>query len=873
MVAVKGTCRWRLLAGASLLVLAAVKAGVPPALAACTTVSGDTSVVGNTGCVNWSGGTLSISGAGTIATTGPSEPAVTVSGSSGNLTNSGTIDSRFIGVSNLVAGTIGTLHNSGTIRGDNGAAGNGFTSAGINNSGTIGALINDAAGVIAGGSGGSDDTGISNNGGTIGALTNNGTISSAGSGIYTGSGGTITVLTNNGTISGNTQDGVVVYQGSVGTLVNNSGALIHGNNDAGILVLQGGIGVLTNAGTISSANVALNNSTNATIGVLTNSGTITSTLRAIENTGNIGTLTNSGTIRGPEAIANSGSGSFGTIVNTGVIAGSITNTATSNLSINGGDALHMGTLTGQSGGIGAGDKGTIANVNADVVFSSGHLLLNDNINVTGHAVRNTGATLRLDNTINITGAYRQTGGGLLATATNNGASYGHLVVSGDATVTNSTITISGAGLSAGQSYTIVDSSGTGTYTGDTAVVAVTNGLSAQINTVNNDLVVTLVGDTTNTYTAKGAAVGGVGTKVGTVLDKIRTDTSQTAQAFQNTVLAAIDSLPSSSQGEAMKQLTPVQNAPSAQMSNSASTAVLGAVEQHQQTAMAYSPETGVAAGADARNTALWGEFLGGGAIRGSTADSDGYKTHLFGMAVGLDNRFTDAAMGGVAVSWVRAWSAGQDNSSGSTTTLDSYQLTLYGTYRIDRAFVDGQLGAGWNEFDQTRAINFLNRQASAEYSGQQYVAKIKAGYDLSVGEALVTPMAGLSWSRAIFESYDEQGAGAANLSVDGRGSNTVTQDLGGKVSWTIATAHGQYKPEVRAAWVHDYTNGPIATSGLMGGQAFVTTTPRTEPNGVRVGLATTFNGNDEVSLRAEYEGEMRPHYQSHTGLLKAILGF
>jgi hypothetical protein len=40
-----------------------------------------------------------------------------------------------------------------------------------------------------------------------------------------------------------------------------------------------------------------------------------------------------------------------------------------------------------------------------------------------------------------------------------------------------------------------------------------------------------------------------------------------------------------------------------------------------------------------------------------------------------------------------------------------------------------------------------------------------------------------------------------------------------------------------------------------------------------VGLALTLNGNDSLSFRAEYEGEARVKYQSHTGLVKVLWGF
>lgn len=446
-----------------------------------------------------------------------------------------------------------------------------------------------------------------------------------------------------------------------------------------------------------------------------------------------------------------------------------------------------------------------------------------------------------------------------------------------ATTPNPGQTIStGTGISSNNSGNYIKYTGTAVASGTSSVLefsTITGGINQYI--LLDDIVIILTSlPASGSYQQKGASSGPVGSAMGAALDRISTSSSAQAGLFQTDVLSIIDTLPTVQQGRAIKQLASTQNVPSSQMSAAAAAAVLGAVEQHQQTAMAYSPDTGVATGSASHDRALWGQVLGGGARRGGTADADGYTLGSFGLATGLDHRFTPSAMGGAALSWVRTWSQGRGDSTGSSSILDSYQLTFYGTYRIDRAFIDGQLGVGWNEFDQKRAIPFLGTTAAAQYSGQQYLAKATLGYDVPVaGNVTVTPLASLRWLRSVTDSYDETRAGAANLSVDRRGVNSLSQDLGGKVTWSLPTDFGTLRPEVRLAWVHDYTHGPIATSGLIGGESFAVSVPRSSANGARIGLAASLSGNDSVSFRFDYEGELRARYQSHTGLVKAIWGF
>ncbi|MFC5309567.1 beta strand repeat-containing protein, partial [Azospirillum picis] len=332
-----------------------------------------------------------------------------------------------------------------------------------------------STGTIAGGA-----TGVSNSGIILGTLTNSGTINGSSNAAVVNS-GRIDMLLNGSVINSGMVGVSNRTGGTIGTLTNN-GRIAGGHADA--IENAGNIGKLDNAGTIDSD---IWNS--GRIDVITNSGRISTSSTAIINGGTIGTLTNSGTIMASKAISTSGL--LGTITNSGMIAGHISSTSTNTLLINGGSGSTFGTLTGVTGSITSSDMGTIGSSRAGVVFASGNLLLNDHVSVGSNTVTNSGATLKIVNPVTITGSYSQTGGTLTSKASNP-STYAVLNVSGDATVTNSTVVISGAGLSDGNSFTIVRAGGTGSYVNDTALVDGTTGLTAAVTTVNNRLVVTLV---------------------------------------------------------------------------------------------------------------------------------------------------------------------------------------------------------------------------------------------------------------------------------------------------------------------------------------------------------------------------------------------
>ncbi len=798
----------QLLLGASALALGIGLAS--PNAAYAVPVCNDSTITTAAGLVTWNSGDCSISSTGSVTT----------------LTASGT--------------SLGTLTNQGQISG---------TGIGLVNSGTITSINNAVGGSIVS----SSTTAISNTG-TIGTLSNYGTISGSASGaVYNY--GTIGSLYNAGTIEGSRS---VHNHGTITTLTNDTGGLLTATSSA-IRNDIGTIGTLINRGTITGA-PGIENA--ISIGTIDNSGTITGTT-AILNTGTIGSIDNSGTISGSLRAINNSSIHLGAITNSGVIAGDILNTSTSDLTINGGTSSY-GTLTGWNGSV-----GTITNTASDLVFGTGLLLLNDNINVgSSHTVTNTGATIKLSNAISVTGNYSQTGGGLVIVASSS-SNYAYLTVSGSATVTNTAITISGSGLSAGDSFTVVRAGTGSSYTNDTAMVSGTSRLGASVSTSGDDLVVTLID---RSYTAIGRPAGDNAGSMGAALDAIAD--AGTASTDMQSIMSSIDGMSSSAaQAEAIKELGLSYMPPSVLMSFAAANLTSGAVEQHQQTAMAYNPAVGKAAGSDWYRDGVWGQMMGGGATRDSTADANGYRTKQFGFASGIDHVINDNLMGGLALSWVRGFADGS-GSSDASSTLDSYQLSAYGTWRSGRLFIDGQAGVGFNRFHQKREIDFLNRTASADFDGEQYLLRGQAGYDIPLtGGVVLTPLGGLTFVRGVTDGYTESGAGAANLTVDRQVTDSVSHNLGGEISSAANTELGRLTYSLRMEWVHDYRQAAITNSGSIDGAAFSTTTARVKPDGAQIGLAFTLAPSDEVSIRAEYTGEFRENYQSHAGLVKLMRAF
>ncbi|WP_353190560.1 autotransporter domain-containing protein [Pandoraea pnomenusa] len=406
-----------------------------------------------------------------------------------SIINTGTISSDTQGVLNVVR--IGTINNSGliTVAGTSGgragvqsfgtisdltnsgriAAAAGGNSAGVSNWGRIDSLTNQTGGTISG------DYGVLNQRTSsptvsVGTLTNSGEITGVSVGVYN-AGSSITSLTNTGAV-GATPAGTIAATGTGGYAygISNATSTIDGT------VYNATIGSIANAGVISGAAGGINNSGsineihNLAGGLIDGGGAGFGIVTGVPGS-NIGTINNDvgATIRsgGSAIMVGGGGGSIGVINNAGTIAGNIVNGGAQDLTITGAtDGTTYGVLQGYAG---TGAVGMIQNLLSNLRFAGGSVLLNDNVRMGAYTMYNSGAKLRLDRVVNVTGNYQQDANATLeirvgagATATGDrttDSGYGRLIVDGHvALMSGSTIALQSMGYSfaAGQRYVVLE---------------------------------------------------------------------------------------------------------------------------------------------------------------------------------------------------------------------------------------------------------------------------------------------------------------------------------------------------------------------------------------------------------------------------------
>jgi outer membrane autotransporter protein len=881
--------------------IAGALAGFAPAAATADTVI--TSSNSATTTQTWTTGNFTVESGGSVSVSSANSTAgVTAASSGGILSNSGTISASggdvAYGINNT--GMINTLINNGTISGFGGS----YEGGGIHNSNTIGALTNN--GTISGTEPSANSGyGIDNDvAATISTLTNNNTITGTDTGIINF--GTITTLVNSGTISGGASSGIGNIQpGHIGTLTNNG--TITGGTDA--VFNDGTIGTLTNNGTIQGGLVGVANSgsgvaNSGTIDSLTNTGQIQGGATGVLNQGTIGSLTNTGTITGGiYAIFNEAGSSLGAINNSGTLAGDIKNRSSTGLTINGSSSTTFGTLTGASNGTALG---TITS-DAGVTFSTGNLVLNDNIVAATGGVTNSGAVLQVNQPVTITGNYTQNQAATLQIGVSSGATtagslsadagYGRLVVTGQTNVASqSHITLQSLGyaFAAGQRYVVIASQGGATYNAGTLnysmngyTGSVTGAQVSDSTASTEDLVLTVnsaqpgTGSSTppSTGTSTPPSTGNSATNPNAIsaLQGLLKYTGVSNAQFLNLYDAALGALQGGSSASANrigKQLAPGLNSDASTAPTFDTLNVIGAHVDAIRMAQAAGG-TGVSTGDDPLQWNAWGQAFGGHASQDERNGVDGYSANYGGLLVGVDRAINDNWRVGGVFSYSNTAINNTGDTAGDTFTVNDYGLLGYASFTGNPWYVNLSAGIVQGHYDESRVLNGItgiDGKASGDFNGQQYVARAQAGYPLALGGLTLTPLASLTYSYLHQGAYTENGGDGGALSVDAAHSSSFKSSLGAKLEKGFSTKYGEIVPDIQAQWVHEYvhtkqvTGAQFAADPTETGFTTVGASPVSDLADLSLGVTVLRANNLSVSLR--YELQAGSGFVSQTGIVR-----
>lgn len=224
-------------------------------------------------------------------------------------------------------------------------------------------------------------------------------------------------------------------------------------------------------------------------------------------------------------------------------------------------------------------------------------------------------------------------------------------------------------------------------------------------------------------------------------------------------------------------------------------------------------QTGGGASADRNFGGPLGAFVNGVGSFGSkdsTTREVGFDFHSVGATAGVDYRFTDRLVAGLAFSYLRTdaditFGLGQVDST-------SYGLSFYGTHYAGPAYIDVLGGFTRYDYDTTRRIVYgsgstaVDRTAKGDTNGRQYAFNVGAGYEFRHQALTATPYGRVELLHLDIDGYTESGANGLDLQVKKQTVESLLMVLGGRLAYALSTPFGVLLPQVRGEWRHEALN-------------------------------------------------------------------
>lgn len=276
-----------------------------------------------------------------------------------------------------------------------------------------------------------------------------------------------------------------------------------------------------------------------------------------------------------------------------------------------------------------------------------------------------------------------------------------------------------------------------------------------------------------------------------------------------------------------------------------------------------------------RSAALWGHAFGAGMDQNERQNVDGYDARLYGIIAGYDNWISPGFRVGVAGGYANTSIDGEGDTFGNRTTIDSYLIEAYGSFRGAGWYATGRTGFTWHDYETQRVIDVgpLNDVARANHDGRQFNASLEVGAPMHFARTIFTPIASLTYSNLDQDGYTETDNGSGvGLAINSQSNDSLVSALGVKAIVPIAN---DTVIEGRAAWLHEFLDSAQTVSAAFaaGGGTFTAAGPDVGRDTAALGAGLIAQINPGMNFEINYDANVRQDYLAHIGSARLTVGF
>lgn len=239
----------------------------------------------------------------------------------------------------------------------------------------------------------------------------------------------------------------------------------------------------------------------------------------------------------------------------------------------------------------------------------------------------------------------------------------------------------------------------------------------------------------------------------------------------------------------------------------------------------------------------------------------GYDISTGGFTVGLDYKITPNLAVGINAGYA---GTGADLSNGGRVFVNGGKLGVYGTYFTGGFYVDAAVNGGYNSYDTKRSA--LQGTARGDTDGGELNVLLGTGYDFQVGALTIGPTATFQYTLVGIDGYTETGS-LAPLNIASQSAESLRTAFGFKATYDWRAGGVIIKPELRAAWQHEYGDRAYDVSSSFAGSAnsgFTVRGPEIGRDSALLGAGVAVMWNERTATYVFYDGEVgRENFQSH----------
>lgn len=281
---------------------------------------------------------------------------------------------------------------------------------------------------------------------------------------------------------------------------------------------------------------------------------------------------------------------------------------------------------------------------------------------------------------------------------------------------------------------------------------------------------------------------------------------------------------------------------------------------------------------EALNSRAWGRAFGTWGRNDGDGNAPGNDYLTGGFLFGLDTEIDGWTLGGFG-GYSRSDIDSERDGAGSD--VDSYHAGIYGGRQFD---VGGPgvlgLNAGgsfsWHETEARRRVNMPGgtQHLSSDYSARSYQIFSELGYRMEGEQGALEPYAGFSYLRQHTQAHEEEG-GSAALIRESSTRNTYYSTLGlrGETSFDLdddraLTLRGGL------GWRHAFGDvTPTVEQRFAGGESFSISGAPIDRDAAILETGLDFDLSETTTLSLDYDGQLSPNAQEHTGRLELSVRF